>query len=84
MALLDVLIVFIHFWFFGDPHQETLWIHTLPLGKALFVSVHLFTCVIFCVRVCVLLVLTANFIKTEVVSWKYLHNTQLEETPRAV
>lgn len=75
--------------FFGevlDPHQETLWIHALPLGKALFVSVHLFTCVIFCVCVCVcvLLVLPANFIKTEVDSWKYLHNTQLEETPTAV
>lgn len=34
--------------------------------------------------VCVLLVLSANFIKTEVVSWKYLHNTQLEEAPTAV
>lgn len=65
-----------------DPRQETLDSHT-ALGKSTFcLCASVYLCYLLCVFV--LLVLTANFIKTEVVSWKYLHNTQLEETPTAV
>lgn len=60
-----------------DPHQDTvfLWIHALPLEKLLFLSVHLFTCLIFfCVCVCFISA-DCKLRKTEVVSSKYLHNT---------
>lgn len=60
-----------------------LWIHALPLEKVLFVSVHLLTCIIF-VCECLISADCKLNIKTEVVFWKYLHNTQLEETPSAV
>lgn len=48
-----------------DPHQDTvfLWIHALPLEKLLFLSVHLFTCLIFFFFLSVLSVLTANVVR---------------------
>lgn len=53
------------------------------LGQSAFcLCAPVYLCYLLCA--CALLVLTAIFIKTEVVSWKYLHNTRLEETPTAL